>query len=532
MSKHGDLMSRETLPASSKRTFKTKLVVNKQEAKDLKIMGEYLHSEYAKDFNNTMQGESRTTRKKALTVNTSSRWAGSITRVSQDQYELAGRNNQACLNQYTSELGGVEKQLAKLASQEKSKLASQGKSKHAVKHKQFDLQKEKHRLETLIIKRRKHEEQNHYPTVLGGSKLFKKVCNGNEQAKTSWSERRLFLTADGESGAPCGNQTIKINKQDQLVIKIPKGLQTEYPGQSHYQLKAPVILHQGEKYIRAHIAGDLAVSYTIRLENGVWLLFINLDIARTCVSSPHPTSKDDQKATSKDDQHSNNKYTLGVDLNADHLAAWRIDQYGNPVGEPKAFHFATAGSSTHSQAQVLHALDQLFHYCKRTQVHTIALEDLQGFTGAKSRNSNSKGKRFRRLVSNMPVALIQARLRDKAYSQNIKIIRVNPAYTSQLAKKYWLSRNPNKTSRNIHFAAAIVIARRSLGYQARCKQPITIVEPVEDTITSNGLLHHPGLSNPPRGVSPEKEGAKRLERKPGSLEYENTLAEHGQILLS
>ena len=27
----------------------------------------------------------------------------------------------------------------------------------------------------------------------------------------------------------------------------------------------------------------------------------------------------------------------GVDMNADHLAAWRLDENGNPVGEPRRF---------------------------------------------------------------------------------------------------------------------------------------------------------------------------------------------------
>ena len=38
---------------------------------------------------------------------------------------------------------------------------------------------------------------------------------------------------------------------------------------------------------------------------------------------------------------------VGVDTNADHLAAWRLDAHGNPVGEPRRFGYDLTGTKAH-----------------------------------------------------------------------------------------------------------------------------------------------------------------------------------------
>ncbi|MBT2481162.1 transposase, partial [Streptomyces sp. ISL-94] len=47
---------------------------------------------------------------------------------------------------------------------------------------------------------------------------------------------------------------------------------------------------------------------------------------------------------------------IGVDTNADHLAAWRLDRHGNPTGNPRRFFYDLRGSADHRDAQVRHAL--------------------------------------------------------------------------------------------------------------------------------------------------------------------------------
>lgn len=67
---------------------------------------------------------------------------------------------------------------------------------------------------------------------------------------------------------------------------------------------------------------------------------------------------------------------IGVDTNADHLAAWRLDAHGNPIGRPRRFCYDLSGSADHRDAQVRHALTRLLNWAKSCGVKAIAVEDL------------------------------------------------------------------------------------------------------------------------------------------------------------
>ena len=56
---------------------------------------------------------------------------------------------------------------------------------------------------------------------------------------------------------------------------------------------------------------------------------------------------------------------VGVDMNDDHLAAWRLDVHGNPVGEPQRFFYDLTGPTHHRDAQIRHALTRLLHHTRR-----------------------------------------------------------------------------------------------------------------------------------------------------------------------
>jgi hypothetical protein len=61
-----------------------------------------------------------------------------------------------------------------------------------------------------------------------------------------------------------------------------------------------------------------------------------------------------------------------VGANADHLAAWRLDRHGNPVGSPRRFsHDLTCGAD-HRDAQVRHAPTRLLNWARTCRVQAIA----------------------------------------------------------------------------------------------------------------------------------------------------------------
>ncbi|WP_204367467.1 hypothetical protein [Nocardiopsis valliformis] len=140
---------------------------------------------------------------------------------------------------------------------------------------------------------------------------------------------------------------------------------------------------------------------------------------------------------------------VGVDTNADHLAAWQLDTHGNPIGDPRRFDYELSGTASHRDAQVRHALSQLLRWAQACGVKAIAVEDLD-FTDAKSREKHGRRKRFRQLISGMPTGKLRARLVSMADATGIAIIAVDAAYTSRWGAQHWqkpTTSKKRKTSR-------------------------------------------------------------------------------------
>ncbi|MEV0407032.1 IS200/IS605 family accessory protein TnpB-related protein [Actinoallomurus sp. NPDC050550] len=157
---------------------------------------------------------------------------------------------------------------------------------------------------------------------------------------------------------------------------------------------------------------------------------------------------------------------IGVDTNADHLAAWRLDTHGNPVGEPCRFEFDLSGSTQRRDAQIRHAHARLLHWAKRHGL-AIAIENLD-FAAETTREKHGRRKRFRNLISGMPVAKLRNRLVAMAAELGITIVAVDPAYTSKWGAQHW--QHPLTSTRRPvtrHQAAAVAIGRRALGHPIR-----------------------------------------------------------------
>ncbi len=158
---------------------------------------------------------------------------------------------------------------------------------------------------------------------------------------------------------------------------------------------------------------------------------------------------------------------IGVDTNADHLAAWHLDRHGNPIGDPRHFTYGLTGSSGHRDAQVRHALTRLLRWARDCGVRAIAVEDLD-FAREKTREKHGRRKRFRQLISGLPTGRLRARLTSMTDATGIAIIAVDPAYTSRWGAQHWqqpLTSTTRETTR--HDAASIAIGRRAQGHPIR-----------------------------------------------------------------
>ncbi len=433
------------------------------------------------------------TRKRELTPLSSARWAGAITKASHDQWALARRCQLAHLHSLRAAIATLTHRLAQPLGAKGSKNAPGGyRSRQEWHAKSRRLHVLQHRLE---------REQAAYEAgtvhVMRGGKRLARTRHHLEAAElteAAWRERweaeRRFLAADGESGKRYGNETLRITPDGQLSIKLPAPL-THLANAPHgrYVLTGTVRFnHRGTEWAD-RVAANRAVAYRIHHDTGRNRWYVT-----ACWQTPPVRTLPLDAALAHG--------VIAVDMNADHLAAWRLDSRGNPVCPPRRFFYDLSGTSGHRDAQLRHALTRLLHWAKTCGVAAIAVEDLD-FTAEKSREKHGRRKRFRQLVSGMSTGRLRARLSAMADATGIAVIAVDPAYTSKWGAQHWQKplTSKNRTTTR-HDAAAVAIGRRAQGYSVRLGVPPR-------------PLRHWGRTAPPPQHRSDAVGHRTVQARPG-----------------
>ncbi|MCF3132563.1 transposase [Streptomyces olivochromogenes] len=404
--------------------------------------------------------ETWATRKRELTGVSSARWAGSITKATHDQWALARRGQAAEMAWLRGQITRIEARLARPLGAKADRRAGLA-SGYGSRAEWHDKSRRMHALRDRLAGVEAHWEAGRVHVARGGKPLqrMRHHLDAAGLSQDAWRERwraaRMFLAADGESGKRFGNETLRVTDTGQLSVKLPAAMANlANAPHGRYLLNATVTFrHRGEEWLD-RIASDRAAAYRIHHDvlRGRW--YVTASWQRT-PASVLPL----QAALARG--------VVAVDMNDDHLAAWRLDVDGNPVGEPRRFSYDLTGNSAHRDAQIRHALSRLLHHTRTTGAAAIAIEDLD-FTDGRCREQHGRNKRFRRLVSRFPTARLKARLVAMAAEQDIAIVAVDPAYTSRWGAQHWqqpLTSNNRKVSR--HDAACIAIGRRALGHPIR-----------------------------------------------------------------
>jgi len=432
--------------------------------KALRLVGAHLGSLASKDLKTRCRdalehsGEAWAVRKRELTPLSSSRWAGAITKASHDQWALARRCQLAHIQSLEAGVRAIEDRLSLPVGQKGTKRAPGGYRSRQEWH------AKSRRLRVLqdrLAAARADREAGLVHVVRGGKQLARTrhhldVDGPTESAwRGRWEAERWFCQADGESGKQYGNETIRISPDGVVSIKLPAPL-THLANSPHgrYVLASNVTFaHRGGEWADRVLA-NRAIAYRIHYHTGRdrWYVTASWQIP------PTPTIPVEAALA---------QGVIGVDMNADHLAAWRLDAHGNPTGSPRRFFYDLTGTAHHRDAQVRHALTRLLHWAKACGVKAIAVEDLD-FGAEKTREKYGRRKRFRQLISGMPTGKLRARLASMADQTGIAVIAVDPAYTSRWGAQHWqkpLTSTTRKTTR--HDAAAVAIGRRAQGHPIR-----------------------------------------------------------------
>lgn len=473
--------------------------LTEEDEKVLDLVGAHLGALASRDLKTRCrQGHDHTRltwaeRKRNQTAQSSSRWAGTLTRATHEQYALARRSQAAHIHSLEQGVRTLQHRLSQPLGSKGTKHAAGG---YRSKNEWFAKSRRLHALQYRLEVAREDWETGRVRVVRGGRRLLKNRHNLEAAQLTEaawrrrWQTARAFLRADGESGKRYGNETLRITPEGEVSIKLPAPLtHLANTGNGRYVLACRVAFaHRGAEWAD-RIEADRAVAYRIHLDTdrGRWYV-----TASWTTTAPTPLSLEAARAQGM----------VGVDANADHFAAYQLDVHGNPVGDPKRFSYDLTGSATHRDAQIRHAITRLLHWAKNRGVKAIGIEDLD-FTDSKTREKHGRKKRFRHLICGIPTGKLKARLVSMAAEQGLAVVAVDPAYTSLWGTQHW--REPlNSSNRTMthHEAASVAIGRRALGHPIRRRT----APPHDDRSDRRG----PRTVQAPRGVR-GREGTRPLD---------------------
>ena len=156
--------------------------------------------------------------------------------------------------------------------------------------------------------------------------------------------------------------------------------------------------------------------------------------------------------------------TIGVDFNKGFLTVSETDRNGNLIKTDILKYRFGKGNKTQSDLE--NCISKILKRASETG-KDVCFEDLN-FKGTKSKatkGKTDKGKKYNNMLHTLAYSLYDKLITNMAFRNRIGIIKVNPAWTSWIAKNKFCER----MKLNIHIGAAFVIARRGLGIKDTAK---------------------------------------------------------------
>ena len=157
----------------------------------------------------------------------------------------------------------------------------------------------------------------------------------------------------------------------------------------------------------------------------------------------------------------NSNGVIGVDFNKGFVAVSETDSYGNLINTFQIKYRFRSGNKTESDFQWIAKI--LSEYCLEDGKDLI-IENLK-FDKTKANLVKDDFKIYNEMLSSLAYAKFSKIIESKCAKKRIFLKKVNPAWTSRIAKKKYCE---NKKL-NIHSGASYVIARRGQGLKDKVK---------------------------------------------------------------
>ena len=152
---------------------------------------------------------------------------------------------------------------------------------------------------------------------------------------------------------------------------------------------------------------------------------------------------------------------IGVDFNKGFVSVSETDKYGNLINTFNIDYQYNKGNQTTNDFQYI--ANKLKDYCLNVG-KDLVIEKLN-FTKKKDNLISKRGKKYNEMLSSLAYSKFDSIITSKCAKNRIFLHKVNPAWTSWIAKQKYCP----KMKLNIHSGASYVIARRGMFLKDKAK---------------------------------------------------------------
>ena len=152
---------------------------------------------------------------------------------------------------------------------------------------------------------------------------------------------------------------------------------------------------------------------------------------------------------------------IGVDFNKGFVSVSETDKYGNLINTFNIDYQYSKGNQTTNDFQYI--ATRLKDYCLNVG-KDLVIEKLD-FTKKKDNLISKRGKKYNEMLSSLAYSKFDSIITSKCAKNRIFLHKVNPAWTSWIAKQKYCP----KMKLNIHSGASYVIARRGMFLKDKAK---------------------------------------------------------------
>lgn len=287
-------------------------------------------------------------------------------------------------------------------------------------------------------------ESGNLKLCFGTKKLLKQNYNKFVEQRDS---QITFIGAKEETACNQLLQLMYNKKNNQFIVQLRKdfgGYKTA-KGDDKYVYGKNYFNHHKNKIISILKNKNSPLSYKIIKKNSRYYLYCTFEI-----------QTDANSFITRSDYG-----TLGLDFNKGFVTLSETNQYGHLIQTQFLPYRFKSGNKTKTDLQKI-ANHVTALACQTGK--NICIEGLN-FKATKSKTETKQGKQYNEMLHSLAYRQFTDIIESVAYRNKVTLIKVNPAWTSWLAKKLYCP----TMKLNVHVGASYVIARRGQGYKDTVK---------------------------------------------------------------